>query len=178
MDAKDSEIDAYTKRHTSSESSVLRELAEAAGRELEPILMQLGAWSLRWVYDGMSEDELNVDSLVRDIANHLAVDRLPRGRTVLHFRFTDVECSPEWYLVVEEGKVEYCDDKLMLDVDVYFTGSLKTVAEVWMGDRGLEEARDRGDLRIVGDQGLLRNLRQWLGLLPYATMPRGRPVDA
>jgi DNA-binding HxlR family transcriptional regulator len=147
-------------------------LLTAAGHELEPILMDLGAWSLRWIYEGMSEEEINVDALMRDVAHRIVVDKLPRGRTVLHFRFPDLDKSAEWYLVVEEGKVELCDDNLMLDVDVYFTAGLKTMAEVWMGDRGLKAAMDSGDLKIVGPQQYLRTLGSWLGLSVFADVPR------
>ena len=144
----------------------------AAGRELEPILINLGAWSLRWIYEGMSEDELNVDSLMRDVAHRIVVDKLPQGKTVLHFRFPDQEKSSEWYLVVEDGKIELCDDNLMIDVDVYFTADLKTMFDVWMGDRSLNAAMDSGDLKVVGPQHYLKTLGSWLGLSVFAGMPR------
>lgn len=144
----------------------------AAGRELEPILINLGAWSLRWIYQGMSEDELNVDSLMRDVAHRIVVDKLPQGKTVLHFRFPDLEKSSEWYLVVEDGKIELCDDNLMIDVDVYFTADLKTMFDVWMGDRGLKAAMDSGDLKVVGPRHYLKTLGSWVGLSVFADMPR------
>jgi DNA-binding HxlR family transcriptional regulator len=149
----------------------------AAGQELEPILMELGAWSLRWIYEGMSEEEVNVDALMRDVAHRIVVDKLPRGRTVLHFRFPELEKSSEWYLVVEDGKVELCDDNLMIDVDVYFTASLKTMAEVWLGNRSLKAAMDSGDLKVVGPQHYLKTLGRWLGLSVFADMPRRMRVS-
>ncbi len=146
----------------------------AAGRELEPILMELGAWSLRWIYEGMTEEEINVDALMRDIAHRIVIDKLPGGRTVLHFRFTDLDKSAEWYLIVEDGKVELCDEKLMIDVDVYFTSDIKTMARVWMGDRSLKEAQESGALKIVGPRSYLRSLNSWIGLSPFAGLPRRR----
>jgi len=144
----------------------------AAGRELEPILMELGAWSLRWIYDGMSEEEINVDALMRDVANRIVIDRLPRGRTVLHFHFPDLDRSAQWYLVVEDDRVELCDENLMIDVDVYFTANLKTMAEVWLGNRNLKAAMDSGDLKVVGPRHYLKTLGSWLGLSVFAGMPR------
>jgi DNA-binding HxlR family transcriptional regulator len=150
----------------------------AAGRELEPVIMQLGAWSLRWIYEGMTEDEINVDALMRDIAHQIVVDKLPGGRTVLHFRFTDLDKSEEWYLIVEDGKIDLCDDKLMIDADVYFTSTLKTLAEVWMGDRSLQQALDSGSLKIVGPQSYLRILNSWIGLSYFAGLERRVSADA
>ena len=139
-----------------------------AGRELEPIIMELGSWALRWVYEGMSREELNVEVLMRDVQIEIVAEKLPPGRTVLHFRFTDIDKLNEWYLVIEDGKKQLCDENLMLDVDVYFTCDLKTMAEIWIGDVSLEQAQKNGKMKIVGKEPYLKSLRNWIGLSPFA----------
>jgi DNA-binding HxlR family transcriptional regulator len=143
-----------------------------AGRELEPVIMALGGWAMHWVYEGMSREELNVEVIMRDVQNDIVVEKLPPGRTVLHFRFTDIASLNEWYLVIEDGKKQLCDEKLMLDVDVYFTCDLKTLAEVWIGDVSLEQAQGSGGMKIVGREPYLRTLRHWIGLSPFAPLER------
>jgi DNA-binding HxlR family transcriptional regulator len=139
-----------------------------AGRELEPIIMELGSWALRWVYEGMSREELNVEVLMRDVQIEIIAEKLPPGRTVVHFEFTDIDKLNEWYLVIEEGKKQLCDEKLMLDVDVYFTCELKTLAEIWIGDISLEQAQMNGRMKIVGKGPYLKSLHNWIGLSPFA----------
>lgn len=143
-----------------------------AGRELEPIIMELGSWALRWVYEGMSREELNVEVLMRDVQLEIIAGKLPPGRTVLHFRFTDIDKLNEWYLVIEDGKKQLCDEKLMLDVDVYFTCDLKTLAEIWIGDISLEQAKKDGRMKIVGKGPYLKSLHNWIGLSPFAGQKR------
>jgi hypothetical protein len=43
------------------------------------------------------------------------------------------------------------------DTDVYFTSSVKTMADIWMGDNTYKKAIRDGSMKIVGEKSLTRN---------------------
>jgi hypothetical protein len=71
--------------------------------------------------------------------------------------------------------VELCLDDPGDEVDVYFTTSLRTMTEVWMGDLSLKKAQADGRLKIVGPSTLLRNLTSWFPLYLYADIRPKQP---
>jgi hypothetical protein len=127
---------------------------------------------MRWARAQMADDELDVGTLMADIERRLVPGALPDGRTVLHFRFTDLERFSAWWVRIENGEVEVCLHDPGDEVDVYFTSTLRTLTEVWMGDVPLAEARRSGALKVVGAQTWLRNLPEWFPLHLLAGTPR------
>lgn len=144
----------------------------AAGRELQPLIATMAEWGMRWARDQMADDELDVGALMADIERRLVPAALPGGRTVLHFRFTDLERFGAWWVRIEDGEVELCLHDPGDEVDVYFTSTLRTLTEVWMGDVPLAEARRLGALKIVGREAWLHNLTAWFPLHVLAGTPR------
>lgn len=139
-----------------------------AGRALEPILYALGHWASRWAYSALSDHELNADVLMRDIQHTLLADKLPAGRVVLLFQFTDLPTSNKWYLVADKGITEVCDEDRALDVDVYVTSELRTLTAVWAGELDLARACADGRLKLSGPPMLLRGFPEWFGRSPFA----------
>jgi DNA-binding HxlR family transcriptional regulator len=136
----------------------------AAGRELHPLLLGLGEWGMKWARGQMADAELDVGILMADIERRIDHRQLPSGRTVLRFKFTDLARYADWWVKIEDGEVELCLEDPGDEVDVYFTGSLRTMTEVWMGDVTLDQARQGGRLKIVGATAYLRNLPDWFPL--------------
>lgn len=147
----------------------------AAGRELQPVLIGLGEWGMRWARGQMADAELDVGLLMADIERRIDRGALPAGRTVLHFRFTDLDRYAQWWLKIDGDEGELCLDDPGDDVDVYFASTLRTMTEVWMGDVSLHEAQRSGSLRVVGAPAYTRTLAAWFVL---HVMSRIRPAVA
>jgi DNA-binding HxlR family transcriptional regulator len=139
-----------------------------AGKALRPVVTELGKWGMQWVYDGLSDEHLNVVVLLREIAVFLKTDELPSGDTVLQFTFTDVNETPRRYVLVRDDKREVCDENPGYEVDVYFRSTLRTLSEVWWGDVGLAAARDKGALQVTGPVAYTRNLSKWFPISSFA----------
>ena len=150
-------------------------LLTQSGRELLPLILKMAEWGMRWARNEMSDDELDVELLMGDIQRRIDVSKLPDGRTLLRFKYTDLENFSDWWLKVEDGEVEVCLDDEGHDVDVYFTSDLRTMTEVWMGDLSLSRAQEEGRLKIVGPSAYLRNLRAWFPRHLYADI---RPAQS
>ncbi len=146
-----------------------------SGRELYPLIVQMAQWGMRWTRSTMSDEDLDVELLMSEIQRRIDPNKLPGGRTVLKFRYTDLSKFAEWWVKIDDGKAELCLEDPGDEVDVYFTTTLRTMTEVWMGDLSLKKAQADGRLKIVGPTSLLRNLRSWFPLYLYADI---RPQSA
>jgi DNA-binding HxlR family transcriptional regulator len=146
-----------------------------SGRELYPLLLKMSEWGMRWARRGIREEELDVEFLMGDIRRRLDTGKLPDGRTVLKFTYTDLKEFAEWWVKIDDGNVELCLDDPGHEVDVFFTTNLKTMTEVWMGDLPLRKAQADRRLKIVGPSTLLRNLAAWFPLHMHAGI---RPARA
>lgn len=145
------------------------------GRELYPLILQMAQWGMRWARSTMSDDELDVELLMGDIQRRIDPSKLPGGRTVLKFNYTDLKHFPKWWIKIGDHDVEICLVDPGFDVDVYFTTNLRTMTEVWMGDLPLKKALADGRLKIVGPSTLLRNLNAWFPLYLYADIRPKQP---
>jgi len=139
-----------------------------SGRELYPLILQMAQWGMRWARSTMSDDELSVEVLMADIQRRIDTGKLPGGRTVLKFNYTDLDNFAEWWFKINGHDVALCLEDPGDEVDVYFTTNLRTMIEVWMGDLPLKKAQADGRLKILGPTTLLRNLSSWFPLHLYA----------
>lgn len=145
-----------------------------AGRELEPIVMGLGEWGARWVRSQMSDDDLSVELLMWDMRRTINSAALPQGRTVLHFKFKDVNKKyKNWWLLAENGDIDLCVDDPGFDPDVSFVSELKTMTQLWLGDITLAKAQSSGKLVISGATSLTRNIPTWLVFSGFSNIKNG-----
>ncbi len=143
-----------------------------AGKELEPIVLALGGWGIRWVPE-IGDADLDPHLLMWDIHRNIALDELPDGRTVLHFAFTDVAPpNREWWIVITTDGVDVCDVDPGFDVRVAIESRLRTLTLVWRGDLGWPAALRSGDLTLNGEEQARRALPSWLKLSSLAGTPR------
>ncbi|MBT3764702.1 MAG: helix-turn-helix transcriptional regulator [Rhodospirillaceae bacterium] len=140
----------------------------AMGKELEPVVENLAIWGMRWARGQMSDDELDVELLMWDIRRRIDADNLPDGETVLCFTFTDLEHYKTWWLVFSEDDVDLCTEDTGKDVDLYVSSELRTMIEVWEGDRSLKSALDEERITAIGSQHLIRNMKDWFSLCSVA----------
>ena len=68
------------------------------GKAMLPIIQEMGKWGVGFVFDSLSDNELNAERLVRDISFTIDGSELPSGDTVIRFKFTDLDQNPHWFI--------------------------------------------------------------------------------
>lgn len=135
-----------------------------AGEELRPVVEALGAWGVRWVGE-LGDEDLDPKLLLWDMHRNMDLAAVPDGRTVIAFRFPDVPVAlRDWWLVVTAGEADVCDADPGYDVTVSITTSLRSMVQVWRGDRAWADAVRAGDLEVQGPQPLRRAVPSWFAL--------------
>lgn len=129
---------------------------------LRPVVVGLGEWGLCWARSALTEDDFDLEFLMFYLERSIDPDKLPGGRATIRFKFTDAAGHSEWWLLVAEGKVDVCLVEPGRDVDVWFTTTVRTMHDVWMGDRSYRDAILAEDLVIAGDPALTRRVSTWL----------------
>ena len=140
-------------------------------RELMPVIVKLGQWGMRWARTNLTEKDYDVELLMLYLQRSIIPEKLAGNETVIRFRFTDVKEYPDWWLVVHIDELDVCVNDPGKDVDVYFTSSVKTMADIWMGQNSYRKAVKDGVMTIVGNQQLTRNITQWMANSIFADLP-------
>jgi DNA-binding HxlR family transcriptional regulator len=143
-----------------------------AGMELRPLLEGLGAWGVRWV-PNLGDPDLDPKLLMWDMHRNVDHDRVPRGRTVVHFRFPDVTGKAgRWWLVIDPGEVDVCDVDPGHDVAITVVARLRRLVEIWRGDLTWADAIRSGEIRVEGNSADRRAFPHWFVLSPFAAVSR------
>jgi DNA-binding HxlR family transcriptional regulator len=154
------------------EGSEVRYVLTQAGRELGPVVDALGSWGVRWMGE-LGDEDLDPKLLLWDMHRHLDPTVAPEERTVVLFRFPDVPPKlRDWWLVITGGEADVCDDDPGYDVAVTVTGGIRSMVEVWRGDRTWSDALRTGSLELEGPERLRRALPRWFTLSDFAGVPR------
>jgi len=133
-----------------------------ACEELKPVIVALGEWGLCWARHNLTAEDLDVDFLMLYLERSVDPSQLPGAETVIQFKFVDLTEQRDWWVLVRDGKVDICITPPGRDVHVFFTTTVKTMHDVWMGDRSYREAVLSGDLTIEGELALTRRISSWL----------------
>jgi DNA-binding HxlR family transcriptional regulator len=134
-----------------------------AGLELQPIVLGLGEWGMKWARGQMRDDELDVQLLMYDFCRRIDATRLPAGRTVIGFVFPGLPKFAHWWIVIEADRErELCVDHPGKDVDIAIRTSVRTMTEIWAGDTNVRAATKSGRLQLSGNPALIRSLASWL----------------
>lgn len=130
--------------------------------DLQPVLMALGDWGMRWTKNNLTEGDYDVELLMLYLERSVVFDKLPMPRIVVRFDFKDLTAQPTWWLLVSGNSVEVCTKDPEFDVDVYFSTHLNTMTNVWLGHDTYQRAISAGELSVQGHSSLTRDLDQWL----------------
>lgn len=150
-------------------------LLTPSGKALLPMILEMGKWGVRYVYDSLSDNELNAERLLRDVSFTIDPSELPSGETIIRFDFKDLDEHSVWFIKVHDGKCELCDGVPDEEVDVWITTTLSVFTRIWMGSTDLHAARERGEFRADGATVYTRRITRWLGLNQFASAnPRYR----
>jgi DNA-binding HxlR family transcriptional regulator len=148
----------------------------ASCKELLPIIRQIGDWGMRWARTNLTESDYDVELLMLYLQRSIVPENLIGPATVVRFKFTDIRDLSDWWLLVQDRKVDICTSDPGKDVDVYFTTSVRTMAGIWMGDTTYRKAIAEGRLTIVGTSALTRNITAWMGNSIFADIPSAREI--
>lgn len=141
-----------------------------AGRELEPVMIQLAEWGLRWARRDLLPEHLDPRPLMWDIRRNLNTERLPSHRVVVNFVFGDAPRTAlrRTWLVLEPDDVDVCYKDPGYDVDLVVKTNIRTLIGVWLGDITWDRAVRSSDVSIDGPRELKRAFPTWLALSPVA----------
>ncbi|BCJ77333.1 hypothetical protein CS0771_68770 [Catellatospora sp. IY07-71] len=81
-------VRAYRAHRGSPAGAEVQYLLTPAGRELEPIVVALGAWGVRWIGE-LGDQDLDPKLLLWDMHRHVDPGAVPERRTVVRFSFHD-----------------------------------------------------------------------------------------
>lgn len=146
-----------------------------AGRELYPLVINLGQWAHAWARD-LKEDDLDPRHLAWSIHMRMNTDAMPAGRTTIEFEFTGVptDCRVFW-IVVNDDQVDMCLHHPGFKPDLRVKADLRRFVEAWRGFRSMKAEIASGRIRLEGPPALRRGLPNWLMLSAIAHMERKRP---
>jgi DNA-binding HxlR family transcriptional regulator len=143
-----------------------------AGRELEPIVTAIGRWGTRWIGE-LGDQDLDPHLLMWDMHRNVDLEAVPDGRTVLWFRFEDVEpTARDWWLMITNEGVDVCDFDPGYEVALTILVSLRVMVAIWRGDLSWSDALRSAAMTLHGEPSAQRALARWLKLSPLASTPR------
>ena len=140
--------------------------------ELAPVLVALGKWGLQYARHNVVDADLDVELLMLYLERSIEPSQLIGDQSIIQFSFRDLKQQQDWWLLVKDSKVDLCITDPGKDVDVFFHCTVRTMHDVWMGDRSFKEAIRQGDLIVEGEPALLRNIGSWLKPSIFAEAPR------
>ncbi len=149
-------------------------LLTEAGKELKPIVTQIGIWGQRWARDIAPED-LDPGWLVWAIHRHLDINNMPREQKLIEFEFIDATKNDRFFwIVVNDGKADVCIKNPGLTVDLTIKTQVLTLAEAYRGVRDLKKEVLSKRIAVSGDKSLKNSLTMWLKPSAYASTQRRR----
>lgn len=143
-----------------------------AGKDVNPVIMQLGDWGMRWARGQMENSDLDVELLMLYLQRSIRTDKLVGDQTIIQFNFTNLTKLGKWWLVVHRDEVDVCLEDPGKEVDVWFVTDLRTMVEVWMGDITYRKAIREKRLKLIGPVSLINNVTNWMANSVYAGIPR------
>lgn len=143
-----------------------------ACQALLPTLLAMGEWGLLWARHNLLDTDLDVELLMLYLERSIDPEKLIGNESTIQFKFKDLSEQQDWWLLVKDKRVDLCITDPGRDVDVYFFCTVRTMHDLWMGDRTYRDAMQAGDLIVEGEPGLLRNISAWLKPSVFAAAPR------
>lgn len=150
----------------------------AACEALLPVLVTLGEWGICWAKHNLLEDDYDVDFLMYYLERSIDPAALPGAETIIRFEFKDLTGQKNWWIVAQNDRVELCIKDPGRDVDVFINSTVKTLTDVWMGDRSWRDAIKAEELYLQGPPDLTRNVNAWLKPSIFVDSPRTAPEPA
>jgi DNA-binding HxlR family transcriptional regulator len=150
----------------------------AAGHDLWPVLLALGAWGEQWVE--LRDEHTNPRFLLWTWSTtYLAVDSLPSRQVVVRFELSDR--SPDEraiWLIVRPTDAEVCTKPPKFEEDLVVETTAMTLARWHTRRLEWEAALRSGAVRVVGPRALAGALPTWnLRAVPLSRHAEGPAVS-
>ena len=145
-------------------------------QELLPIIKSLGDWGMRWARENILDSDYDVELLMLYLQRSVQTDKLVGNETVVRFKFTDLEKATDWWLIAAGDNVDVCNKDPGKNVDAYFTCTVRTLVDIWMGHLPYKKAIREGLLKAVGPEALTRNIFSWMNISIFADLPSAEAI--
>ncbi|WP_326654964.1 MULTISPECIES: helix-turn-helix domain-containing protein [unclassified Streptomyces] len=158
----------------SDDDQGVRYVLTPAGQELRPVAEALAVWGIRWIGE-LGDKDLDPKLLLWDMCRSIDRDTIPRGRTVVHFTFSDVSASVrDWWVVASSHSrtADLCDSDPGYPVAVTVSATLRAMTGIWRGDVRWADTLRSGDVALQGPSESRRAVSGWFTLPPFASVPR------
>jgi DNA-binding HxlR family transcriptional regulator len=142
-----------------------------AGRDLEPVLMAIGEWSVRWQFAEPEPAEVEPIALTWWLHRRVDAERLPERRVVVEFRYASPEAMVLW-LVLERRDQSVCIKPPGFEPDLVVTTDAVAFMRVFSGIVTLADAVRAGGVAIDGPPALVKGFHQWFLWSPFAPAVR------
>lgn len=139
-----------------------------SGKEALPIINELGKWGMKWARNQINDEELDIELLMLYLTRSINPDKLTGYESIIHFKFDDLIKLQDWWVIVKGQEVDVCLEDPGKEVDIWFTTDVRTMMEVWMGDRSYQSAIKQGKLKVAGPTSMTKNITQWMSNSVFA----------
>jgi len=163
-------------RRLSKDAKIEYHLTQA-GQALGPIVMGFASWGKQFAKLRIQPGEVDPGLLIWEIRRWMDVSALPKGRSVILFRFPDASKRRQcWWLVAESGEVDLCLQNPGFEADLTVDADMATLARLWRGDVTSEQATASGKIRLYGSLILSRSFGRWIGVSPLVRSRKTGPL--
>lgn len=137
-----------------------------AGRDLQPILWQLGRWATRWTFGDPPDEVLDTHHLVWRLHQVTDPACAPQQRTTVEI-LTRGPGSARCWLVFAGGESTACQIDPGYDVDLVLRADNRELHRWFMGRTTWPEARRAGTIELSGPAGLATAFPTWFRPSPF-----------
>jgi DNA-binding HxlR family transcriptional regulator len=158
---------------TPRESGTVEYRLTPAGEELKPLILGMGLWGQRWIESELTLKNLDPSLLMWDIRRNINPQPLPPGRCTIQFQYPELpDATRNWWMVIEDGKVDLCGFDPGYDINLLVRSSLRTMTAIWMGFAPIPHELSAGRLELEGERPVASAIQKWLSLSTFAPAPR------
>jgi DNA-binding HxlR family transcriptional regulator len=147
-----------------------------AGRELQPIVMAMGEWAVRWVIGEPRPDELDPAFIMWWMQRRVNTDALPPGRTTARFDILGDQRDVFW-LVLQHDDTSLCVTDPGIHTDVAVEAETVAFHRVYAGRITFMDALKAGTITLRGPRDLTRAFPNWFSWSPFYESTRARMVE-
>ena len=138
-----------------------------AGKDLEPVLIVMGRWSVAWMYSNLDSTDVDAVTLMWWMHRRVDVARLPHERVVVQFDHTAPRRCSFW-VVIEQGAASVCLQDPGYTIDAVVKCTTPALARVFSGVESWRTAVECGDIEASGTRPVVKSLPRWFLWSPWA----------
>jgi DNA-binding HxlR family transcriptional regulator len=142
-----------------------------AGQDLEPVLMSIGEWAVRWMFAEPEVAQTDPVTLTWWMHRRVVTSELPDERVVIEFAYKG-RGEPTTWMVIDRRVPSVCVTHPGFDPDLVVDTDALSLTRVFSGVDTLREAIDAGAVRLLGPPRLARGFARWFAWSPFAPSVR------